>query len=350
MRHSAFPRFKKLLIVCLIIIVLLAGVVFAIRLYNQNKYQSAYSLASPTYYKSPSDLSLYPTELEGVTVTHVDQKAAQGFHFVPKELKHKGVIVVFGGSEGTPGYDQAKIFAQNGYEVFSMFMFGQPNQPKTLTKIPLEQFEDILSVINTEAVSETPITVFGASKGAEYALNLAAKYSEIDHLILVSPAAYTFAGLDFSQYASSWTWNGNELPYIDLKRSSLPIFLSGMVVPQVINSPVRYKGIYTSAINTDQNKEDKHIPVKETTAQILLIAGQEDQMWDSPSMAALIQKERPENTTLQIYEDAGHVFIGNGVMTSGNMLLRVGGTEEGNKKAQEESNRLMLKKLSQWHH
>ncbi len=73
MRHSAFPRFKKLLIVCLIIIVLLAGVVFAIRLYNQNKYQSAYSLASPTYYKSPSDLSLYPTELEGVTVTHVDQ-------------------------------------------------------------------------------------------------------------------------------------------------------------------------------------------------------------------------------------------------------------------------------------
>lgn len=53
MRHSAFSRFKKLLIVCLIIIVLLAGVVFAIRLYNQNKYQSAYSLASPTYYKSP---------------------------------------------------------------------------------------------------------------------------------------------------------------------------------------------------------------------------------------------------------------------------------------------------------
>lgn len=212
-------------------------------------------------------------------------------------------------------------------------MFGQPNQSKTLTKIPLEQFEDILSVINTEAVSETPITVFGASKGAEYALNLAVKYSEIDYLILVSPSAYTFAGLDFSQYASSWTWNGNELPYIDLKGSSLPIFLSDMVVPQVINSPVRYKPIYTSAINTDQNKEDKHIPVKETTAQILLIAGQEDQMWDSPSMAALIQKERPENTTLQIYEAAGHVFIGNGVMTFGNMLLRVGGTEEGNKKA-----------------
>lgn len=350
MRRSAFPRFKKFLIVCLIVLALLVGVVFVLRFYNQNKYQSASFIDSPAYYQSPADLSLYPTELEGIVVTHVDQEAAQGFHLVPKKLKHKGVIVVFGGSEGTPGYDQATEFAQNGYEVFSMFMFGQPNQPKTLTKIPLEQFENIYSVIQTEAVSDTPITVFGASKGAEYALNLATKYPEIDHLILVSPSAYTFAGLDFNQYGSSWTWKGKELPYIDLKRSSLPIFLSDAVVPQVTYAPIRYKDVYSTAIDADQDQESKSIPVQNTSADILLIAGQDDQMWDSPSMAALIQKKRPENTSLHIYEHAGHIFAGNGILSSESMFLRMGGTKEGNKKAQEESSQLMLKKLSEWHH
>lgn len=39
------------------------------------------------------------------------------------------------------------------------------NQPKTLARIPLEQFEDVLSYIDHDT-----ITLIGVSKGAEYAL------------------------------------------------------------------------------------------------------------------------------------------------------------------------------------
>ena len=49
-------------------------------------------------------------------------------------------------------------------------MFGAKNQQKTLVKIPLEQFEDVLDYIHSNINENTPITVLGASKGAEYAL------------------------------------------------------------------------------------------------------------------------------------------------------------------------------------
>lgn len=347
MKVANFLMRKSLLIGLLIFVI--GGFIFLLRRHNQNKYRSFSSPTSPKYYQNPSDLSLYPTELENVVISPIDHNGAQGFHFVPNQLKHKGVVVVFGGSEGTPGYDQATFLAQNGYEVFAMFMFGQSHQSPTMARVPLEQFEDILSVIKTEAMSSSPITLFGASKGAEYALNLATKYTEIDHLILISPSSYNFAGLDFNQYGSSWTWKGKELPYIDLKKSSFLTFLLDVIFPQLIYSPLRYKEVYATAINNDKNKENKRIPVEETSAKILLISGKDDQMWDSFYMSTIIQNGRLKQTSLKAYDNAGHIFASKGILASNSILLNVGGTQEGNKKAQKESSQLILKKLKEWH-
>ena len=85
-------------------------------------------------------------------------------------------------------------------------MFAMKNQEQTLRKIPLEQFEDVINYINKNIKDNKPISVLGASKGAEYALNLASKYSEIDNLILMAPSSYNFAGLDFKDYGSSSTY------------------------------------------------------------------------------------------------------------------------------------------------
>lgn len=49
-------------------------------------------------------------------------------------------------------------------------MFGQNNQTKTLARIPLEQFEDVLSYINYENIDHDTIALIGVSKGAEYVL------------------------------------------------------------------------------------------------------------------------------------------------------------------------------------
>lgn len=191
-----------------------------------------------------TDRSLYPTDIEGIEIKYVDEGALQGFHLVPEDKRYRGIIICYGGSEGGPNFEEAKRLAMEGCETLAVFMFGMKNQPKTLTKVPLEQFEDVLRYIRPKIGTE-PITILGTSKGAEYALNLATKYPEISNLILIAPSAYNFAGLDFDHYGSSWTWQGKELPYIDLKDNSFIKVFKSILLPALLKSRSHIKRCMT---------------------------------------------------------------------------------------------------------
>ena len=329
-------KMKKVIFSILSIVVVLVILVFSLRIYNDYKCKDTNALKSPEYYKDVTNISLYPTDIDGVDVTYVDEGRMQGFRFVPKEKSHKGLVVCFGGSEGSPNFENAKILAKEGYETFALFMFGMKNQEQTLTKIPLEQFEDVINYINKNIKDNKPISVLGASKGAEYALNLASKYSEIDNLILIAPSSYNFAGLDFKDYGSSWTYKGKELPYIDIKKSSFSSFLKNIIVPTIIKSPISYKETYNSAIEQDSSSQEKLIPVKDVKANILMIVGEDDWMWDSFAMAKKIKDQNPK-AKLYSYKGAGHIFAGNGVLNLGKIRIATGGTTESNDKAESES-------------
>ena len=327
---------KKIFFRIFLVVIILVVLVFIIRIYNDHKNKDINVLNFPEYYKDVTNISLYPTDIDGVYVTYVDEGGMQGFRFVPKEKSHKGLVVCFGGSEGSPNFETAKRLAEDGYETFALFMYGMKNQQQTLRKIPLEQFEDVISYINKNVKDNKPISVLGASKGAEYALNLASKYPEIDNLILISPSSYNFAGLDFKDYGSSWTYKGKELPYIDIKKSSFNSFLKNIIVPAIIKSPISYKETYNSAIEEYLTSQEKLIPIKNVKANILMIVGEDDMMWDSLAMANKI-KEQNSKAMIYSYRGAGHIFAGNGILNLGKIRIATGGTTESNDKAESES-------------
>ena len=342
-------KLKRISLALLGVIATIALLIVGVRAYNDHVYGGeTYKFDAPAYFSDPANLSLYPTNIDGVDVRRVDDGAAQGFHLVPREIKHKGTIIVYGGSDGTPNYAQAVDFAKNGYEVMSLFMFGQKNQPKTLARVPLEQFEQTLRYVEAHARSASPLTVMGVSKGAEYALNLTSKYPQINNAILAAPSAYNFNGLDFENYGSSWTWQGKELPYIDIQKTSLGHFIGDMIIPMIVKAPVTYKNAYQTAVDMDKDSESKKISLN-TKANILIIAGSDDQMWNSAGMGKSIKDQRPQNTDLAIYGGAGHVFAGNGVLSTGSMCMNVGGTTNANTRAARESHKLMYDRLQVWH-
>ena len=327
---------KKIFFRIFSIVIILLALVFILRIYNDHKYKDTNNLKLPEYYKDVTDISLYPTDIDGVDVTYVDEGRMQGFRFVPKEKLHKGLVICFGGSDGSPNFDNAKRLAEEGYETFALFMYGMRNQEQTLRRIPLEQFEDVINYINKNVKDNKPISILAASKGSEYALNLASKYHEIDNLVLIAPSSYNFAGLDFKEYASSWTYKGKELPYIDIKKSSLKSFLKNVIVPAIIKSPISFKDTYNSAIEKDSSSHEKLIPAKDVKANILMIVGEDDLMWDSLAMANKIKEENPK-AKIYSYKGAGHIFAGNGIINIKNERIATGGTAEGNKKAKIES-------------
>lgn len=56
-------------------------------------------------------------------------------------------------------------------------MYGMRNQQQTLRKIPLEQFEDVISYINKNVKDNKLISVLGASKGAD--ISCENKYGDV---------------------------------------------------------------------------------------------------------------------------------------------------------------------------
>lgn len=336
-------RFKKVLLVIICIIIAMVGTVFGMEKYNEKKYGKA----EPGDTKDVTDLSNYPTEIDGVNVKYVDNKTFQGFHLSPTNRKYKGIVICYGGSEGSPAFDVAEKYAKEGYETLSVFMFGMKNQHEKLTKIPLEQFEDVLEYANG-IEDHDPISIWAASKGSEYALYLASKYDDISGLVLTAPSAYSFSGLDFNDPGASWTWEGEEVPCIDIMKTPLSVTFKSMILPMIVEAPVAYKEVYDAALAADPQRDEKLIPVQDIKADILLIVGKDDQMWGSYDMAQII-KSKNSNAVICAYEDAGHSFRGNGVVNQPGMRIRLGGTEEGNKKAAEESDMAVSDFLSSHH-
>lgn len=328
----------RVLSVVFCILLICAGIVFCLRSYNDRKYGSAASLTDADV----TDLSRYPTDLDGIDVKYVDSGAFQGFHLKPDNKIFRGVVVFYGGSDGSPFFEVAKQYAEKGYETLSVFMFGMKNQPKELTKVPLEQFADVLDYINNSIEDNVPITIMGVSKGAEYVLNLAARYDEISNVIVMAPVAYTFSGLSSSNVssASSWTWKGEEIPYVNIKKAPFSAIFKNMLFPVMIGAPIDFRSMYDAALEADDNRDEKLIPAGNIKGDILCIYGEDDGMMDTEKMADLIRSQN-ENVRICGYENAGHMFSGDGIMTEFGMRMRLGGTIEGNERAMAECTKEM---------
>lgn len=336
----------KVLLAIVCIIVMGAGIILGLRVYNDKKFGRVESLTDVDV----TDISIYPKELDGIEVKYVDNGTFQGFHLKPDNKLYKGVVVFYGGSDGSPFFEVAQLYAEKGYETLSVFLFGMKNQQASLTRVPLEQFDDVLDYISRNIDDNSPITVMGVSKGAEYVLNIAARYDEISSVIVMAPVAYTFSGLssDTVSSASSWTWKGDEVPYIDIQKADFSELFKDMLFPMMIGSPIDFRGIYDAALMADDDRDAKLIPAQNVKGDILVIYGEDDGMMDTKRMAELIQSQH-KNTKICGYENAGHMFSGNGLMTEFGMRMNLGGTVEGNEAAMKECTKEIDEFLSSHH-
>jgi esterase/lipase len=267
-----------------------------------------------------------------------------GLHLGNNSKIQTGVVIVFGGSEGSYDPITAAFLANAGYEVLALYYFGAFNQNKTLNRIPIDFFSEALNYIYENCTSKKPITIVGSSKGAELALTLAEVYSEINHLILFAPSSYRFQNLDFENPGSSWMFKNEELPYISFWKASRNVIqelMNGMNTGQ----PIAYESIYKSSIMNSDNQEQAKFDVNKMSANILIFAGGDDKMWPSKEMSEELKIQDPEKTEVIVFENAGHAFGAKPIES--NIVL--GGTVGANQEALKKSMAYMLQQLARWH-
>ena len=215
-------------------------------------------------------------------------------------------IIFLGGSGGGLSWASrmAAITANEGYNCLAVAYFNTEGLPRHLAQLPLEYVDNVIDYfINRNDTDDNKIGVIGYSKGAELALLMASRRTEIKSVVAIAPGSAVFQGFKPPEYptVSSWTLDGEDLPF----------------VPNAYDKRFfeTYDGMYlwykTLAQHEAFNKAA--LRVDKINGDILLLSGVKDQIWPSTFMAEqLIARLHiasfPHQYNHLAFPDAGHAI------------------------------------------
>jgi hypothetical protein len=218
-------------------------------------------------------------------------------------------LLVLAGSSGRIERTRARIFAEQGITTLAIRWFGGPGQPAGPCEIPLETFTAALDLLATQGVRR--LGILGSSKGAEAAMVTAIRDPRVDAVIALSPTAYVWGwslgGSDASgepdPCRSCWTWRGRPLDFVPMDEAWAAQRLR-------LEGPVAIRGWYDASEHSHADRlAAARIPVEDMRAELVLVAGADDQMWPSDGYAAqLAARRRTAGHSVHVIEcaDAGH--------------------------------------------
>lgn len=269
---------------------------------SKSPYQSFFVIKENSRIITKAVLNYYQfTDLE--EKIKIDDSKLIGEIYIPKKNRKKfPALIILHGSGGynKHGYlEYAAALAYHGYASVLPGYFGVDPLPKGLKDIPLEYFERCIKYLeNCEYIDKNKIGVIGFSRGGELALLLASKFPQLKISI-----SYAGSG---KAMPDSWTYEGQTIGHQS----------QSIIEVEKINGPV------------------------------LLIDGQDDQVWPSPELQSIAYERLKRNNHPFIYkhltyQNAGHSiylpYLPTTVLESKHPLegvvLKYGGTPEGVEKA-----------------
>lgn len=184
--------------------------------------------------------------------------------------------------------EAAYVWAQKGFRVVHWPLGLKIDQEKEL---PIE----LLQAVHKDLAKESILVATG--RAAEYALLSSSLLNLNWKAVAVSGAS----GLTFlNPHQSVWSYQGEVLPGIELEISSM----SGV-------QPLSTRKLFSDAVKDLTKREKGRIEVEKLQAPLLLLSGQEDQVWPASALSELVVQrlkklDYPFEVLHQTYESAGH--------------------------------------------
>jgi dienelactone hydrolase len=152
----------------------------------------------------------------------------------------------------------------------------------------------------------------GGSRGGELALVLGATFPDVKAVVGYVPSGIVHAGISGgglreSRRRPAWTHRGEALPFLSSRDASR------MDGPPASPEPLALTPVFLRALEDRAAVEAAEIPVERINGPVLLISGQDDQMWPSPvlaeiAMARLARHHHPYLYRHLSYPGAGHLI------------------------------------------
>lgn len=223
------------------------------------------------------------------------------------DSENQPLIVAFGGAEGGIDWHRNHMkgkrdsLIQKGYAILAIGYFNADGTPKNLDRISLDAISDtIMNIAKNPKIDESKIALIGGSRGGELVLNLASRFDHFKAVIAMSTSNVTFPAITWSANTSSWTYEGEEVPYVP--------------APLKIIGPALKGDLFTAHKMMLEDKEASkkaEIEVENINGAILILSGKNDDQWPASEMSdQLIQ--RLESKNFKHYKehiklDGGHI-------------------------------------------
>ena len=249
----------------------------------------------------------------GVSRSEVRDDGLVATLFRPAGAQPRPAIIVVPGSGGGVPEGSAALLASHGFVGLALAYFRAGHLPDALAEIPLEYFETAIRWLRGhDAVAGRPLGVMGGSRGGELALLLGATFPEFRAVVGYVPSGIVHAGISGGDLRETrrrpaWTYRGEAVPFVSSRDASR------MDDPPVSPEPLALTPIFLRALEDRAAVEAAEIPVERINGPVLLISGQDDQMWPSPVLAEIAMKRLARHQhrfpyTHLSYPGAGHLI------------------------------------------
>jgi uncharacterized protein len=239
-------------------------------------------------------------------------KLPHNYGRVDSQLFAKGegkqpLLVYFGGSEGgnsmtkENNFIERKMYTDEGYAMLAIGYFGMEGIPNELDRISLNAiYEEIKRVQSNPKIDATCVAVMGGSKGAELALALASKYSDINAVVSFSGSHVSFNSTSVAAdgRTPSFHYNNLPLPYVTVPKKAIPYLLIG-----------DFRKAHELALEDTSAVEAAAIAVENINGPILLVSGEKDHVWPSAEMSTEIVNRLKNKDFSYPYQ---HIIVPNG--------------------------------------
>lgn len=258
------------------------------------------------------------------------------------------VMVILHGADGNDeaGARFGPILAQMGYAAVGLPYYSPdwgdygpppkfPDLPGSFIDIRVDQLAGLREALRPMAgVDVERFGLFGASKGAEFALIAASRYPWIDAVVAYAPTDVVWEGwglemVEAEGTRSSFSFDGQPLPFMPYRG-----FVEGLLAGPAAD----LRAIHANGrIDHPEREAAARIPVEAYAGPLMLVAGGQDAQWDAASSAETIVAAREaagRRTEALIYPEAGHDLVGDGGPRD---AARSGGTPEANAAARQDA-------------
>lgn len=247
-----------------------------------------------------------PASAEASAPQHIRESGMIADLYRPVRAGRAPAILLLGGSEGGLGKaaaNQAAALSAHGYVVLQLSYFGSPGQPAALKSIPIETFTRALDWLKAQpGVAGDRIGIVGTSKGAEAALLVASRRTDLKIAVLGVPSSVVWPGIDRDGIVTegSWTEGAKPVPFT-------PYGWTG-----------EWRGIhalYADALADPAKASLGAIPAERARGAIVMVCGEADGLWPSCPMARAVETRLQAanyryRVTVLAYPDAGHAAFG----------------------------------------